>query len=156
VEASWVYRQVSMKRIPYFKAGKYIRFRKLDIDRWISRNSVAPHPRLCRITTRQLEQFQTERLRRGNKLTTVNRLIATLRHMLTKALEWEMIDEEVLKRVRRVKMLPEANKRLRFLTADECRRLVACCDDHLRPIVILALNTGMRRGHSLMPSERLV
>ena len=36
VTASWFYNQVSLKTIPYFKAGKYPRFRKKDIDKWIS------------------------------------------------------------------------------------------------------------------------
>lgn len=42
VETSWIYKQVSLKTIPYFKVGKYTRFRKRDIDRWIESQMVKP------------------------------------------------------------------------------------------------------------------
>jgi len=28
VDRSWIYKQIGFKKIPYFKAGKYVRFRK--------------------------------------------------------------------------------------------------------------------------------
>ena len=46
VDESWAYKQVSLKTIPYFKAGKYTRFRKTAIDRWIDKESVRPIPPL--------------------------------------------------------------------------------------------------------------
>jgi len=42
VEKSWVYRRVSEKRIPYFKVGKFPRFRKTEIDNWISKQHIKP------------------------------------------------------------------------------------------------------------------
>ncbi|MGB9693469.1 MAG: phage integrase, partial [Fervidobacterium sp.] len=54
---------------------------------------------LRRFSSMLLEQFQTERLQKGNKPATVNRLIATVKHMFTKAVEWDMVEEETLKRV---------------------------------------------------------
>lgn len=42
VEASWVYKQVSPKAIPYFKTGKYTRFRKTAVDKWIDSTTVRP------------------------------------------------------------------------------------------------------------------
>jgi integrase len=96
-----------------------------------------------------IEQYQTERLQRGNKPATVNRLLATLKHMFTKAVEWDMVEDETLKRVRKAKLLEENNKRLRYLSKEECQNMVDCCDKHLRPIVVTALNTGMRKGEIL-------
>jgi len=104
---------------------------------------------LRRFNTMLVEQFQTERLNKKNKPATVNRLVATLQHMFTKAVEWDMVEEETLKRVRKAKLLPENNRRLRYLSKDECDRLVKACAPHLRPVVITALNTGMRRGEIL-------
>ncbi len=42
VDDSWVYKQVSLKAIPYFKSGKYTRFKKSAIDRWIETQTVRP------------------------------------------------------------------------------------------------------------------
>ncbi|MBE7443964.1 MAG: hypothetical protein HS132_01350 [Planctomycetia bacterium] len=42
-----------------------------------------------------LEQFQTDKLNIGRKPATANRLIATLSHMFTKAVDWGMVEEEI-------------------------------------------------------------
>jgi len=100
-------------------------------------------------TTKLVEEFQTRRLTHGNKPATVNRLLATLKHMFTKAVDWEMVEEEALKRVRKVKLLREDNRRLRFLSKEEMLRLLESCSSHLHPIVLTALNTGMRKSEIL-------
>jgi integrase len=96
-----------------------------------------------------LEHYQTKRMQYGNKPATVNRLVATLKHMFTKAVEWDMVEEEVLKHVRRVKFLEENNRRLRYLSKGKCQELINNCESHLKPIVTTALNTGMRKGEIL-------
>lgn len=99
--------------------------------------------------TRPVEEFQSNLLANGKKPSTVNRHISTLKHMFTKAVDWEIAGEDTLKKVRRVKQLPEHNRRLRYLSAEECQALVNACPAHLRPIVITALNTGMRKEEIL-------
>ncbi len=54
-----------------------------------------------------------------------------------------------LKRIRRVKLLEENNRRLRYLSKEECSALIQACDKHLKAVVITALNTGMRKGEIL-------
>jgi len=44
VNPSWIYKQISLKAIPYFKSGKYVRFKKSAIDRWIDINTIRPIP----------------------------------------------------------------------------------------------------------------
>lgn len=107
------------------------------------------HLPLHRFNTMLVEQLQTERLQKGNKPATINRLTATLKHMFSKAVEWDMVEEETLKRVRKAKLLPENNRRLRYLNSNECLNLTNACDAHLKPVVIVALNTGMRKGEIL-------
>ncbi len=107
---------------------------------------------LRRFDSRLLETYQSERLQTGNKPATINRHIATIKHMFTKAVEWDMVEEDTLKRIRRAKMLEENNRRLRFLSKEECQTLIAVCDKqliHLKPIVVMALNTGMRKSEIL-------
>jgi len=78
----------------------------------------------------------------------VNRILSTLRHMFSKAVEWEMVEKSPFSKVKRL-FYKENNNRLRFLTEYEEERLLFYCKDHIRPIVITALNTGMRRGEIL-------
>lgn len=103
---------------------------------------------LRRFNTALAEQFQTELIGKEFANAYVNKVINILKHMFSKAVEWEMVEEDVLRRVRKVRMLRE-NKRLRYLTFEECSTLIEACDKHLKPIVITALNTGMRRGEIL-------
>src|SRR5262249_2871798 len=101
------------------------------------------------LTVQMVEEYQSQMLESGKAPATVNRHVACLKHMLTKAVEWEMVQEGVLHKIRKVKKIPEQNQRLRFLSEEECQELVAACRGHLRPIVITALNTGMRREEIL-------
>jgi len=104
---------------------------------------------LRRFNTMIVEQYVSEKLQKGYKPSTANRLLATLKHMFSKAVEWDMVEETILKRIRKVKFLKENNARLRYLSKEECKSLVNACDSHLRPIVIAGLNTGMRKQEIL-------
>lgn len=116
------------------------------IDQLVTKYGNLP---LRRFNMMLLEQFQTERLHKGNKPATINRFIATIKHMFTKAVDWNMVEESILKSVRRVKLLEEKNRRLRFLSKDECQELVKHCSPYMKPMVVMALNTGMRKGEIL-------
>jgi len=105
--------------------------------------------RLRRFSTLIVEQYQTDLINRGLKPASVNKNISILKHMFRKAVEWEMVEEEALKRVRKVELLPDDSKRLRYLSKEECQELINACEPHLRPIVITALNTGMRKSEIL-------
>jgi len=39
VSIGWIYEAVSQKSIPYFKCGKFLRFKKAAIDKWIEDQS---------------------------------------------------------------------------------------------------------------------
>ena len=104
---------------------------------------------LRRFNTVLVEQLQTELIGRGCKNGYTNKILSVLKHMFSKAVEWDMVESETLKRIRKVKHLRE-DRRLRYLESkEECQALINACDPHLRPIVITALNTGLRKGNVL-------
>jgi integrase len=100
---------------------------------------------LSAFDTKVVKLFKAERLK-VNKAATVNRMLALLKHMFREAVEDEMVSEEVLYKIRKVKLVAENNRRLRYLSREECQTLIEACSPHLKPIVITALNTGMRKG----------
>jgi len=80
----------------------------------------------------------------------VNREIATIRHLFSKAVEWEMIDQNPFEQGKSL-LLKASNQRIRYLTEEEIDRLLEECKSakHLYRVVICAINTGMRRGEIL-------
>jgi len=104
---------------------------------------------LQRFNVAMLESFQQELIGEGKSPATVNRKMAMLKHLVRKANDWRMVDDGTLRTIRKVKQLKEPPGRLRYLTREEAQRLLADCKSHIRPIVSVALNTGMRRGEIL-------
>jgi integrase len=92
-----------------------------------------------------IENYKTER-RRFVSPATVNRELACLKHMLTKAVEWEMMEANPAKKVR---LFVENNKRMRYLTEEEIHGLYQNASGDLKPIIMTALLTGMRRNEIL-------
>jgi integrase len=103
---------------------------------------------LRNFSTAIVEQFQTDNINKGLKNSTNNKKLNVLKAMFSKAVDWEMVEEDILKRGKKVKLLPE-DKRLRFISTEECQDLIHACESHLRPIVVTALNTGMRKAEIL-------
>ena len=82
---------------------------------------------------------------------TVNRYLALLSHACTTAVrEWEWMESNPLRRVKRLK---EPLGRVRFLDDDERVRLLSAVKasdhPHLHVITLIALTTGARRGEIL-------
>lgn len=73
----------------------------------------------------------------------VNRELACLKCMFKWAIEWGYVKDNP---VRSVKLEKENNSRLRFLEKEELKRVLDHCDKSLKPIVLLAVNTGMRKA----------
>ena len=113
--------------------------------------------KLSEITYLNLETFRNKRtntpLKSGKprSIATVNREITCLHHMLTKAVEWEMMEKSPFDKGKTL-LMKENNKRDRYLSEEEIESLLVACDEcpaYLKPIVICVLNTGMRRQEVL-------
>lgn len=105
--------------------------------------------RISEITGEEVERIKTFRSRQV-KPATVNRELTLLKHMFAKAVEWKLLLANPLRGVRPLNV-PTRMERILELSEEE--RLLAACDRvrsrFLRPVVMLALNTGMRRGELL-------
>ncbi|MBF0541235.1 MAG: site-specific integrase [Nitrospirae bacterium] len=144
--ANHTFRELSVQYLIWAERQRSFRSKKGFVLQLVELYGNLP---LRRFSTMLLEQLQTDKTRNGNKPATVNRHIATIKHMFRKAVEWDMVEEDTLKKISRVKLLEENNRRLRYLSQVECQSLINACDTHLKPIIITALNSGMRKGEIL-------
>ena len=143
---NYTFRELAEPYLEWAERQKGIRSKKAIVQILVVNFGNVP---LRHFNPRIIEAYQTRMLSEKKAPATCNRHLATLKHMITKGVEWEMTTEDVLKKVRKVKLLPENNRRLRYLSVEESRELVKACPTHLKPIVIMALNTGMRKEEIL-------
>ena len=99
------------------------------------------------ITPLLIEQFRAERLKTGVTKSTVNREITLMKTMFRLAIDWGLTDANPVTKVRLFSEKDTLKERI--LMPDEEQRLLAACPVHLRPLVVVALHTGMRRGEIL-------
>lgn len=78
--------------------------------------------------------------------TTINRDLEALRHILFWAVDEGLLTANPLSRMR---LTPERRKPRTVLGLDEEKQLLISAAIHLRPIIVMALDTGMRRGELL-------
>jgi integrase len=100
---------------------------------------------LHEITPMAVEQFKAERAKEVSPAT-VNRALACLKCMFNKAIGWGKTEVNPAKKV---KLFKENNVRVRYLEKEEIKKLIDNAAAHLKPVLIVALNTGMRKGEIL-------
>ncbi|HOW86905.1 MAG TPA: site-specific integrase [Candidatus Aminicenantes bacterium] len=97
------------------------------------------------ITKQAIEEYKIKRIKKV-AAATVNREIALLSNVFTTAIDWK---NAVSNPVTGVARYEEPDPVERPLTSDEEERLLAAASKRLRPILILLINTGMRRNELL-------
>ena len=125
-------------------ASEKIRLKAFLRDKWTSKP-------LNQITPQTFSNFRDERLKKVRPGTVIRELGILRSIYETARNEWDLpIPENPLVKVRKPKQ-PDA--RDRRLNADELDRLLLACDDSrndwLKPGILLAIETGMRRGEML-------
>lgn len=99
----------------------------------------------------RVETYQQRRLSEpsprhpGEKIkpSTVNKEVSCLKTIFNRAVRHQKLDRNPIVGVRK---LQENNVRMRILAQEEFERLLEASADHLRPIVLVAYYTGMRRS----------
>jgi excisionase family DNA binding protein len=102
---------------------------------------------LRKITQHCIEKFVQVRLESEAKKSTINRDLSCLSMVFNKAIEWGYLDEHPMARIKR---FPEKNNmRERILSEEEEELLMQHSSEHLKPIIQVAIHTGMRLGEIL-------
>lgn len=132
---------------------------------------------MSEITALMVENWRKKQLAQGRKPSGINRKVTTLRGIFSRAIDWGIIEQHPLAKLKQLKT--DKKKTPRYLSKEEELRLRQALDireqekrqkrerynswrserkkekiddltdqfvDYLKPIVLTALNTGLRRG----------
>ncbi len=103
---------------------------------------------LDEINKRNLAEFITTRKRTSVSDATIRRDLAFIGSIFTAAKQWGWVDTSPVTALD-TKALKESQPRTRFLTREEFRRLHDSASANLKPILVLAVETGLRKEELL-------
>ena len=98
---------------------------------------------LRQIVSSDIERYVARRVQEV-KPSSVNRELQFLKHLFNVAIADGRSDDNPVKRV---KLFKENNRRIRFLTDEEEKALLEALAEEQRPLVLVALHTGLRRAN---------
>jgi integrase len=104
--------------------------------------------RINDIKQNDLENYQILRDKQGRSSATIDMEIKIAQTMITKAFDNDKIDGKPLKAFRRTKrkLKKGSNARKKTIAVEEYLRLIANAPSHLKTMLVIAFNTGMRAG----------
>ena len=133
--------QLEQNLLPFFRDIQISRITSFDVERYKKHRLLQPIR--SRKILRQGEALPT------NRPATVNRELATLSHMLNKAVEWGWVDRAPPK----LRKLKEDRGRVVYLTPHQAEALLdaAKADQNrqIYPFILIGLRTGMRKSEIL-------
>jgi len=131
---------------------KYVEWAKTNKISWLRDKQSLAHwqeefqkKKLSEICKLDIERYKARR-KEEVAPRTVNEELACLRRLFYRMMEWGLAESNPVKGV---KFLKEPPGRIAFLSIEEEKRLIDACPDNLKPIVIVALDTGMRKSEIL-------
>ena len=101
--------------------------------------------RIDEISGWDVERFKASRVKQVSK-STVNRELAVLKRLFTLAVDWNLVEKNPVKKVAMYRI---EEKVMRVLSQDEEQKLIDAAAPHFKSLIIVAINTGMRRGELL-------
>lgn len=133
-------RRLSLHLVPFFGDLSLSKLSSFDIERY----------KKWRIQEIAIPGGIKQKRKEEGKLkttspSTVNRELAALSHLFSKALEWGWVD----RRPAKINRYQEASGRIVYLTIDQIKRLIECAkhdqNPQIYPFIIIGLETSMRR-----------
>jgi integrase len=98
--------------------------------------------RFSEITSELIAEYKAKRASEISE-PSVNRELALLKLLFRSAQEWGFISSNP---AAKIKLFKENNTRIRILSEDEQKHLIEAAANHLKPIIVIALNTAMRKN----------
>jgi integrase len=107
--------------------------------------------RIIDLCMTDLEDYQIKRENEGMAKASIDLETGIASTMVNKAFDTDKISGDVLKPFRRIKKVQRkgTNARKRTISFQEYLKLIEVAQDYLKPIIVFAINTGMRRGEIL-------
>lgn len=147
------FRLPSKRRIKFEKfAQEYLEYSKINKRSWerdrVILGHLMPHFKgisLSKINPKHIEDYKRNRLKKV-KAVTVNRELTVFKAMFSLAQKWKYANENPVKEVQ---FFQEIQYIMRVLNEIEIKRLVNASKGYLKAIILIALNTAMRKGKIL-------
>jgi len=140
--ASWYLKRPDVKRLKSYERIE---------DALDNFNEVFGRRHINTVKPSDLVSYQEKRSKDGRSNSTIDMELSIAKTMINRAFDDDKVSGKTLKvfRAPRKKLTRGSNARDRLLTIEEYLKLLNVAPPHLKSILIIAMNTGMRKGEIL-------
>ncbi len=108
-------------------------------------STIIPHfgkYKLTDMTVEIIEDYKRKRVACVSA-STVNKELVALRHVMNKAILWGYLQRNPAKEVDKLRV---KQRKFRFLTLEEIKKVLSVCPSYAKPILLTAIHTGLRKS----------